>query len=98
MLQKIKAMDDKLLTKLMMWTSLFFIVSLFVLSYLAGSNDYISFGTAVVLWIISFLPALAVMVLMFIHGDAQTRRTYLFRIVLAVIVFGGLNLYRYLSN
>ncbi|QJC50779.1 hypothetical protein HGI30_03825 [Paenibacillus albicereus] len=98
MIDRMKRMDEKKLTKAMLAANIFFIAGCFLIAYLGGNHDYIDFGTGVWLFLLFFLPAFAVMILMYIRGDAQTRRAYLIRIVLAVVVFGGLNLYRYYMN
>ncbi|MGN7454056.1 hypothetical protein ACTHPH_04455 [Paenibacillus pasadenensis] len=98
MIEKIRRMDEKKLTKAMTAANIFFIAGCFLIAYLGGNHDYITFETGIWLFLLFFLPALAVMILMYIRGDAQTRRSYLIRIVLAVVVFGGLNLYRFYMN
>lgn len=87
MIKAIKHISKKTMDRWQNITLLFFIVGLFILSYIAGNLKLVNFHTAIVLTALIFLPNLLVCIMMYIQADAERRSQYRIQLYLIAVFY-----------
>lgn len=87
MIQTIKNINKKTMDRWQNITLIFFFLSLFALSYIAGNLQLVSFSTAVILLALIFLPNLLVCIAMYIQADVQQRSQYRIQLYLIAVFY-----------
>lgn len=94
MITYFKELDSKKLMTMVYSSFALFVVAVFVLIYLNRNLGVIDFESAVLWMIVSFLPGVAMIAVLYVIGDQEARKNYRIRIYMSIIVFGLLAVLR----